>query len=811
MTEIAVATLVGAVAAGQVAPFALVRAAALPYGLLQALSPPRTAGLVAAAAAARRMMASKRERLENALYRAIPSADQRQRALLITIKRDIHNGRPPRCSPETIDRIAASLSPIHGADLHGWVHAATTATDAESDAETTLGAEIETHLRPRLQEASAADALRRPLVLASPALTTALCGSDRRHGSHGPTKRERSLIAYLARAAAKTSPFSAFMHSGLLELNDSDACAIVRLPEHARRTRAYVNRGAIHALLSAALREPSLALPLAFHRTASWDGDALCVLAPRYVAISRRCWRMERPSRARLHPAIANALRSLPQTFSRGLAIEALTAIGVADLAAARLVDKLIDAGALVAAIDLDAFTERPEDTLHDVLVRCGCPAAAEAIDDLSRAAAGLATADVPSRVTAVAAAHGAFARAATVLGASTAPADDVNLILEDGYYEHPLGAAGSEIVKLAAEIGAVLRPRLVERSEYARLRAALIAAGGVSRDVPRFLAQVCEGPDGPGAPSMVPPPPGTVPVAVTAQLWREPGSGRLAAVLNHLHTGGGALSARWAFGSGEFHQRLRAQLSAWIRRAAAGREPVDVAVCGECNPLQAHPRLTERVLTYLGEPSAAGASSVRLTDLMLAHDSETGAIELLDDGNRRLQPVYLGATVLGPAAGPAFWLTVIGRRYDLDLPGVDSALPAITTTCVHRPRRCAGRVVLRRSAWRIGAERIRAVWLRRTGAGRLIDVAVERDACGIPPVVFARAALGGESVFPDRARHKPLWIDTLNPFCLDLLERLAEGSRCVELTEVLPEPADAWPAAEGGARATEVLFELMV
>jgi hypothetical protein len=810
MTDTAVAAAVGEVAAGRVAPFALVRAAALPYALVQSLTPPRTAALVAVATAARQAMASKRERLEDALYRAIPLADRGQRALLVTLKRDIHNGRPPHCSLETIGGIAGSLPAIDSANLQAWRQAVITAHDAERDAEATLGAEIETHLRPRLQEASVTEALRRPLVLASPALTRALCERDRQHSTQAPTKRERSLIAYLARAAVKTSPFSAFMHCGLLELNDSDTSAVGRLPEHARHTRAYVNRGAIHALLSAALRDPWIELPLSLHQTASWDGEALRFLAPRYVAVSRRCWRVERPSRVRLHPTIFNALRTLPPTFSRRLALEALTAVGVAGVSAASLVDKLIDAGAFVAAINLDAFTERPEDTLHDVLVRTGCAAAAEAIADLSHAADEIAAADVPRRMASLDAAHAALEQAATALGASAKAAEGVNLILEDGYYEHVLGAAGSEIVELAASIAAVLRPHLVERHEYARLRAALSAAGGFSGDVPRFLIEVAEARDLPATPSRNPPPPGTVPVAVTAQLGRDPRSGRLTAVLNHVHTGGGALYARWAFGNGEFHERLRAQLAGWIRHAAGGREPVDVPVCGECNPLQAHPRLTDRVLTYLGEPSADSASSVRLADLMLAHEAETGSIELLDC-DRRLQPVYLGATVLGPATGPAFWLTVIGRRYDFDLPAIDAALPTIDTGCVHHPRRSAGRVILRRATWWVGAERIRAVWLRRTGAGRLIDVAVDRDAFGIPPIVFARAAFGGESPFLDRARHKPLWIDTLNPFCLDLLERLVEGSRCIELTEVLPEPADAWPAAEGGARATEVLFELMV
>jgi hypothetical protein len=123
------------------------------------------------------------------------------------------------------------------------MNAAAVVIAAEQEADAALEAEIETHLRPRLREAAMSDALRRPLVLASPALSDALSRSDRQPSTPGPTKCERSLVAYLARAAAKTSPFSAFMHCALMELDEGDGPSTVRLPDAARRTRAYVNRG----------------------------------------------------------------------------------------------------------------------------------------------------------------------------------------------------------------------------------------------------------------------------------------------------------------------------------------------------------------------------------------------------------------------------------------------------------------------------------------------------------------------------------------------------------------------------------------
>jgi hypothetical protein len=274
--------------------------------------------------------------------------------------------------------------------------------------------------------------------------------------------------------------------------------------------------------------------------------------------------------------------------------------------------------------------------------------------------------------------------------------------------------------------------------------------------------------------------------------------------VINHLHSAGGPMFARWAAGTDATAVALRSAARAWIARVAGGRRSLDVLVSGDCNPLQAHPRLTDAVLALPGEP-CADPEALRLESLMLAVD-KTGALTVRTVDAEPLFPVYLGGTVLSEMSGPAYWLGVIACPYEVRRPHADIAPPEVPTEVdvVSRPRRTHGSVVLQRASTWVRVARLRARWFARSGARRLLDVAEELAAIGISQRFFARRALGdGDS--------KPLWVDARNPFCLDLLERYVDGAQWIAFVELLPDPARAWPPSTDGPRATELLLEVLV
>ena len=94
-----------------------------------------------------------------------------------------------------------------------------------------------------------------------------------------------------------------------------------------------------------------------------------------------------------------------------------------------------------------------------------------------------------------------------------------------------------------------------------------------------------------------------TVLVQFTATSEADLADGRASVVLNGVYPGCGSLSARHAFGDSAYHRRLRRVLREWLVSIHAPAEPIDIVLSGDCNSLQAHPRLTRRVLAWPIEP----------------------------------------------------------------------------------------------------------------------------------------------------------------------------------------------------------------
>jgi hypothetical protein len=57
----------------------------------------------------------------------------------------------------------------------------------------------------------------------------------------------------------------------------------------------------------------------------------------------------------------------------------------------------------------------------------------------------------------------------------------------------------------------------------------------------------------------------------------------------------------------------------------------------------------------------------------------------------------------------------------------------------------------------------------------------------------------------------KPLWVDTRNPFCLALLERMADRFEWLSITESLPDVGQSWLQLDGQRHVCELQIELLI
>lgn len=191
----------------ELAPYALVRVAALPHP--RPVPSEFRTGLDAVVAAEARIAALAPD-LADALHdSAAGHSAEFHRRVVLPLRRDVHNGRPPRPAadlgslPERVPLLGRWLA-AH-ADLARAVEAALAAWPRDL-----------ARSRAWLAEVCAADELRRASVLTGPDL---LHGLDRTaRGRGAPDRRARkaepTVLRYALRATAKTSPLSWYTHVG---------------------------------------------------------------------------------------------------------------------------------------------------------------------------------------------------------------------------------------------------------------------------------------------------------------------------------------------------------------------------------------------------------------------------------------------------------------------------------------------------------------------------------------------------------------------------------------------------------------------
>ncbi|GAB3442003.1 hypothetical protein GCM10027570_08820 [Streptomonospora sediminis] len=213
------------------------------------------------------------------------------------------------------------------------------------------------------------------------------------------------------------------------------------------------------------------------------------------------------------------------------------------------------------------------------------------------------------------------------------------------------------------------------------------------------------------------------------------------------------------------------------------------------------------------GPGTEPAGDAVALADLAVRHDPQRGVLTLHDPAGRELRPAHLG--MLAPYLLPpafTFLLRVFGESAQPLPPswrlrgGGEQAAPGIERW----PRVDIGAVTLLRGCHRMPAEQIPLPAKGEREADHLVRFARWLRDHGLPAAFFARVvprdplqrALGKST--------KPLYVDAAAPHLLrDFFRAVREPGGTVLLEEVLPAPGDNPRYGADGVRVTEFAVQI--
>lgn len=211
----------------QLFPHLLVRVGGQPFEMLERLNLIETTRIVAEIHHCEKRTAVIKRRLSDGLYTIIQnSKDPRDRVGLLNLKRDIHNERG--IAPEKLRLLTSHLPANLSQSLHEFLELREQISSLMLEGERLFPEEL-AQSRASLRDLAEDSRLQEGLLLSSQSLLTRINKSylrkDPKIFSKSDHDTERSLIKYLSRMCAKTSPFSTFTNlaSGtVVDINDSD-------------------------------------------------------------------------------------------------------------------------------------------------------------------------------------------------------------------------------------------------------------------------------------------------------------------------------------------------------------------------------------------------------------------------------------------------------------------------------------------------------------------------------------------------------------------------------------------------------------
>ncbi|MEV7010679.1 lantibiotic dehydratase [Streptosporangium sp. NPDC051022] len=836
----------------------VVRVAALPVETLEELRCPDSWEVVRRILEIRSLLILRGRVLAERLGEAmgeVMGATGASKPRLVALRRALHNARrPPSWSAEVVAALDGDLGRV----IEAWLGMLDDHDRLTAELPGLLDGEVRER-REALRRWAAEPAFGQGLLLASPALSAAArrwLGTP--PGTPPPRQIELRLTRYLARVAAKTSPYATFMMSGLARWSPyGEAAAWGALP--------WSWRGAVEPNVWL-LRRLLLALGEVDDRVADESEVRASVSL---FEDERRWWVLGANESAYHGVAITEPLAELLRDLREGP-----YNLGEARLGLARreVLERLVEVGLLERLFPVADQAPRPLDELAGRFAGHG---ASRALEEAGRAlerypsAESVAERDVLVRR--VRSAFGDLAALVTAAGGRPVALPDKNVFYENAVFDTPAVRLGAERWRAATADLHVIRDflapfqhhtaaRMIAGSVFAdrfgpggqvpfgrfhRLVAGLRGdgaeaeldallnrrAGSDSGALPRTreLRRIRDGARA-ALRGHVPGPDGTITVdpaslaklsagwpefvepvrslACLVQILQEADPVRL--VLNGVAGGYGAMLGRT--------RRLLGDGPGGGHQADAGVVLAELAGHFGSN-LNLRPVAVPYEITYPGSIGSLPPDfQIPLGGLAVRHERDTDRLVLVEAATgRRVRPIYTGmmAAALLPKTARLL-LHLFGDLPSATLPtwALFTDLPDVPPESVTAVARVSvGHVVVARASWHAATA---AVPRRRPGdteAGHLLSLAGWFAEHAIPPRCFVFShepgAFGDD---PWRAARlaKPTYLDLADPALVALFDRQLGGSGTVTVfQEVLPAFTAATDLGPHGHHVTEYVIEL--
>ncbi|MGI5174891.1 lantibiotic dehydratase [Dactylosporangium sp. CA-152071] len=839
----------------------VVRVAGLPVDVLSAMRFTRTVAAVDALLDAQDRARRTAQVLSEALYPLVGDpANAALKTRLVALRRAIHQDRR---LPEHVwnAEIRGALPAPMVCRIDAWHAERAARIGAEADLEPLLGVEADT-VAARIRDAAGRPEFRRALAQASPDLSAAL---ERwlRDGHRPRARTIGGLVAFLGRAAAKTSPYSSFARIGLAHVDDTGPSAPAGAHPVPASSVLEFDRVLVARLVRAVSTRPDLAATLvlrvnpSLHRAGETlrflgTGETIVTMAAAPAVLA--CLDVVRHRQATTADVVRHLAATGAAAAKVGVFVDRLVAVGLLEARPPVQVEGAEPLGALadwLEATGADVRLLRELDRLMSVPTRIGdhTELAAHrerlvtAVAHTVRLGHDLAVPDwpdadrldrfvchehvvesgAPARLDARAwrpvlddldvvrrwlGLHDPMLPTRLALADRWAPwfgsAPDIAFLDLHERVQRELAARTPLSAYLRGDytVGAAdLATSPVER--HARLHALLTESiaelTGPQRVDPELVRRLTA-----SWPAWV-----TAPASITCYGQAVPGADGPRLAVNVITGGHGRGRGRWA------HLAERATGTPVTAPPAADRPdgPIVAELAGLFgSALNLHVALSTHEISYPGtEDTRPPRHRIALGALRVRQDPGTGLPQLFDAATgRQVIPVHAGMMadlLLPPAArlllaafGPAY---LVHPAWPVLCPLLD---PATVTAPTLLPRVEVGRVVLQRARWLVPAAAVPRQRPGDTGAGHLQRLLGWQRETGIPRASYVRL-WDPEQVWGQRAftkARKPVYVDLANWYAVQNLDRLlADWSGLVTFEEPLPAPQDA------AERVAELMFEL--
>ncbi|WP_147199355.1 lantibiotic dehydratase [Pantoea sp. CCBC3-3-1] len=816
-----------------VAPFILLRIAGLPTQYVSKLPD----GLLAVIQQQQRQeprWQQLRQTLIESLYAhvALPAADN-VRNELIRYRRHLYNGRPFLLSEE-VSAWLAHYDDVTLAQLAEW--------QALSEERRQLKAtfsqcwqQVSDLTREALTDAADEPAMCRALTLASPRLLADLAQNWQAWPAKKRRRVERSLFAYMIRAAGKISPFSTFASFILLPLANSATGASLQTTNWQVATTIRLNRSIALALREALYSQHLLAerdLPLSLNPSLQrMSASQLRGHFYRYEKRRGLLWNEEQQFALSLEPQDVDAILTARSAQRWSEWHQHFVAAGIAPQSAERLLRKLIRKDVLRPQLQWSAHHPAP---LAAVLELLPAELTSEALSLLPELPRQLRKAKDTVRIELLAQAQQTLNESWQRLTSHQMP-EIRNLVYEDAWSEGiDMTLPDAFVPDVLARVARVVAKRASLSLEYLWLRQAFLqryGEGGVCEDIGLFLQeswqefihfsqQLLSQPAAAVARlSYKGIDPAALRLPVTLFLQLEASDvGELhqrhgKVVINNAYSRIAWQLARTTLTDDGGADARRDQLKLWLQQVAAPALPLTFSFSGESSNLQAQARLAQHHLC-LNEPQQV-ADDLVLAQIHLCHDAASGLLHFKDQQGQALQPFYLGAATPMIAWGTKYLLTVLAEPVQIGRPAWSQLMASEQDDDFrHAPRLEEDNCVLIRETWWLRTSRIFREFSGQPVVDHpmlLLELLLKQ---GIPPDSYVNGqyndSLSWQAFNNDKIR-KPMWCRLGNTHCLDQLLLLARKADWLVFREALPAPENSWMQMQENNYVAEIHSEMVI